>query len=145
MFRGRFPHTIDGKGRLSIPAKYREVLAAQEERTLLLLELDNCITAFPEKEWQKIEARLYERGALRPEVRDYLRTVYSSATETEVDAAGRILIPPSFRETVGLVRDVVIVGAMNRFEIWAKDRWEHFVRSTVGQREEIMDKLAEYL
>jgi transcriptional regulator MraZ len=145
MFRGRFPHTMDGKGRLSIPAKYREVLAAQEERVLLLLELDNCITAIPEKEWQKFEAKLSERGPMRPEVREYLRTVYSSAIETEVDGAGRILVPPSFRETVGLARDVVIVGVMNRFEIWAKDRWEHFVRSKVGQREEIMDKLAEYL
>jgi len=145
MFHGRFPHTIDDKGRLSIPAKFRDVLARQEERALFLLELDHCITAFPHQEWQQIEAKILERGALRPEVREFLRTVYSGAAETEVDRSGRILIPQAFRETVGLVRDAMIVGVMNRFEIWSKDRWEHLLRSKVGQREEIMDKLAEYL
>jgi MraZ protein len=71
--------------------------------------------------------------------------VYSGAVETEVDRAGRILIPQAFRETAGLTRDVMIVGTMNRFEIWSKERWEHQQRGKVGQREEIMDKLAEYL
>ena len=145
MFHGRYPHTIDEKGRLSIPAKLREVLARQEERALLLLELDNCITAFPYQEWQQVEAKILARGALRPEVREFLRTVYSGAAETEVDRSGRILIPQAFRETVGLTREVMIVGVMNRFEIWPRDRWEHLLRSKVGQREEIMDKLAEYL
>ena len=145
MFHGRFPHTIDGKGRLSIPAKFREALAAQEERTVFLLESDDYITSFPHHEWQQLEAKIRERGALRPEVREFLRTVYSGAVETEVDRSGRILIPQAFRETAGLTRDVTIVGTMNRFEIWSKERWEHQQRRKVGQREEIMDKLAEYL
>lgn len=145
MFHGRFPHTIDEKGRLSIPAKFREVLAKRKERSLFLLELDNCITAFPHKEWQQIEDKIHQRGALRREIRDWLRTVYSGAAETEVDGSGRILVPQAFRETVGLTRDVMIVGVMNRFEIWGRDRWEHLLRSKVGQREEIMDKLAEYI
>jgi len=145
MFHGRFPHTIDAKGRLSIPAKFREALAAQEERTVYLLESDDYLTAFPHHEWQQLEARIRERGTLRPEVREFLRTVYSGAIESEVDRSGRILIPQAFRETAGLTRDVMIVGTMNRFEIWSKERWEHQQRSKVGQREEIMDKLAEYL
>ena len=145
MFHGRFPHTIDGKGRLSIPARFREALAAREERTVYLLESDDYLTAFPPHEWQQLEAKIHERGTLRPEVREFLRIVYSGAVETEVDRSGRILIPQTFRETAGLTRDVMIVGTMNRFEIWSVERWEHQQRSKVGQREEIMDKLAEYL
>ena len=145
MFRGRFPHSIDEKGRLSIPARFREVLARQQERALLLLELDNCITAFPHHVWQEIEAKILEKGPLRREVRDWLRAVYSSATETDVDGAGRILIPQTSRESVGLGREVMIVGIGNSFEIWARERWEHLLRGTVGQREAIMDKLAELM
>jgi MraZ protein len=145
MFRGRFPHTIDDKGRLSIPARFREVLARQQERGLLLIELDNCLSAFPQQVWQEIEAKILEKGPLRREVREWLRTVYSSATETEVDGAGRILIPQAPRESVGLGREVMIVGIGNSFEIWARDRWDHVLRSAVGQREAIMDKLAELM
>jgi MraZ protein len=145
MFQGRFPHTIDAKGRLSIPARFREALAAREQRTLYLLESDDYLTAFPPHEWQQMEAKIRERGTLRPEVRVFLRNVYSGAVETEVDRSGRILIPQAFRETAGLTRDVMIVGTMNRFEIWSKERWEHQQRGRVGQREEMMDNLAEYL
>ena len=144
-FRGRFPHTIDDKGRLSIPARFREVLARQEERLLFLIESDDCITAFPEQEWQQIEAKILEKGSMRAEAREFLRTVYSGAVETEVDGSGRILIPQAFREAVGLSRDAMIVGVMNRFEIWNRDQFEHLLRSKAGQREGIMDKLAEYL
>ncbi len=145
VFRGRFHHTIDTKGRLSIPAKFREVLARQEENLLFLLESDECLTAFPHQEWQQLEARILEKGPLRAEAREFLRTVYSGAVETEVDRAGRILIPQALRDSVALSRDVMIVGVMNRFEIWSRDRWEHMLRSKVGQREEMMDRLAGYL
>lgn len=144
-FRGRYLHTIDDKGRLSIPAKFREVLAREDERILFLFESDNCLTAFPDQEWQRVEAKIEEKGSMRAEAREFLRTVYSGGVEAEVDGAGRILIPQALRESVGLAREVMIVGVMNRFEIWDREQFALLLRSRFGQREGIMDRLADYL
>ena len=123
MFRGRYEHTIDPKGRLIIPARYREELTARHIDTLILSEGDQCIWAFPLDAWEQLEERLRQHPQLSPERRNVVRVMVASAKECPVDRAGRTLIPPELREFAGLKRDVMIAGALDWFEIWSRDRW----------------------
>ncbi len=122
MFRGQFTHGIDDKGRLSIPAKFREAL--REEKTLVLTSAESYLTVYPLSEWRAIEDRLRANPKFKREQRDYLRFVYSSAEDVDLDSQGRILIPQSLRQRAGIGRDVVIIGMMDTIEIWDKARWE---------------------
>ncbi len=122
MFRGQFAHGIDEKGRLSIPAKFREAL--REEKTLVLTSAESYLTVYPLSEWRAIEDRLRANPKFKREQRDYLRFVYSSAEDVDLDSQGRILIPQSLRQRAGIGRDVVIIGMMDTIEIWDKARWE---------------------
>jgi MraZ protein len=133
VFRGRFPHTIDGKGRLSIPAKFREELAARSTETLVLTEGDHCIVAYPMDEWERFEDRLRQQPQLSPEMRSFIRIAVASAKDCPVDRAGRTLVPPDLREFAGLSKDVMIVGALSKFEIWNRERWnDHYQRARVS-------------
>jgi MraZ protein len=122
MFRGRFEHTIDSKGRLSIPAKFREALG--EEKTLVLTSFDNYLTAFPLSAWRAIEDRIRANPTFKQDTRDFLRHIYSSAEDVEIDPQGRVLLPQPLRQRVGIGREVVIIGVMDQVEIWDKVRWE---------------------
>jgi transcriptional regulator MraZ len=143
VFRGRYEHTIDGKGRLSIPSRYREELASRDVGTLILSEADHCIWAFPFDEWERLEERLRQHPQLSPERRNVVRVLVASAKECPVDRAGRTLVPPELREFAGLKKDVVIAGALEGFEIWSRDRWiEHRQTLRVGF-DEMTRKLSE--
>ncbi len=120
-FRGQFEHAIDDKGRLSIPAKFREALG--KEKTLVLTSSDGYIIAFPMKEWRAIEGRIRSNPTFVRERRDFLRYVYSSAEDVAIDPQGRILVSQALRQRVGITREVVIIGVMNEIEIWDKGRW----------------------
>jgi MraZ protein len=140
MFRGQYEHAIDDKGRLSIPAKLREVL--KKEKTLVLTSFDAYITAFPMKAWRVIEGRIRSNPTFKRDMRDFLRLVYSSAEDVEIDPQGRILIPQALRQRAGITREVVILGVMDQIEIWDKARWEAKV-STAPSSEELSAKLGE--
>lgn len=136
MFRGRFPHTIDGKGRLSIPAKFREELAARGTETLVLTEGDHCVVAYPMDEWERFEDRLRQQPQLSPEMRAFLRVAVASAKDCPVDRAGRTLVPPELRDFAALAKDVMIVGALSKFEIWNRERWnDQYQRARVAYDE----------
>ncbi|HTX53677.1 MAG TPA: division/cell wall cluster transcriptional repressor MraZ [Candidatus Baltobacteraceae bacterium] len=122
MFRGQFTHAIDEKGRLSIPAKFREAL--REEKTLVLTSAESYLTVYPLGEWRAIEDRLRANPKFKREQRDFLRFVYSSAEDVDLDGQGRILIPQGLRQRAGIGRDVIIIGMMDTIEIWDKARWE---------------------
>ena len=98
VFRGRFEHTIDGKGRLSIPSKFRETLSVRGENELILTDFDSCLTAYPRDEWRELEEKMKKLSMIQKDVRNFLRLFYSSATEAPLDSQGRILIPPQMRE-----------------------------------------------
>jgi MraZ protein len=140
MFRGQYEHSIDEKGRLSIPAKFREIL--KKERTLVLTSFDGYITAFPMKTWRVIEERLRSNPTFKRDMRDFLRLIYSSAEDAGIDLQGRILIPQALRQRAGITREVVILGVMDQIEIWDKARWEDKVTSA-PPREELAVKLGE--
>lgn len=142
MFRGRYFHTVDPKGRLSIPAKFREVLRERYDDKLIVANIDSCLVAYPEEEWARLEEKALQIGHLNRDMRYLMRVFFSSGVECPVDRAGRILLPPSSREYAGLAKDAVLVGAVNKFEIWGRQRWDDFMQRTGGSFDEIADKLA---
>jgi MraZ protein len=140
MFRGQFEHAIDEKGRLSIPAKFREAL--REEKSLVLTNSDGYLTAYPLTEWRALEDRLRANPRLKRDLRDYLRLVYSTAEDVAMDGQGRILVPQTLRQRAGITRDVVIIGVMDQIEIWDRARWEAKV-AAAPSTEELTAKLGE--
>lgn|SRR3990170_7864250 len=143
MFRGRYEHSIDGKGRLSIPSRFREALARRRQKVLILTHFDSCVAAYPLDEWRQLEERIRKQSTLQKDIRAFLRLFYSGATETAVDGQGRILIPPPLREKAGLAREVMIVGVLNKIEIWSKARWEEFLAGSPVTFEDVAARLAE--
>lgn len=143
VFRGRFEHAIDEKGRLSIPSKFREILSARGENELVLTDFDSCLAAYPKEEWRELEEKMKRLSTMQKDVRNFLRLFYSSATEVPLDSQGRILIPPQMRERAQLGREVILLGLLNKIEIWDKKSWEGFVAQSAGTFEEIASKLVE--
>ncbi len=124
MFRGRFEHTIDSKGRLSIPSRFRDMLAERYDSRLVITTFDGCLSVYPYAEWKRFEEKLSALPEFKKGTRDILRYFYSSATDCAIDKLGRILVPQSLRDFGKLEKDVVIVGAFKRMEIWSKLKWD---------------------
>jgi len=130
MFRGRYQHTIDPKGRLSVPSKYRDVLARYEAPTLVVVPNEQSLEVHPLPEWERIEARINDQSSMfNAEIRRLGRLYISRAKEVDLDGAGRILLPPDSRTQSGLARDVTLLGVgRNFFEIWDRKRFEEYER-----------------
>ncbi len=125
MFRGRFEHAIDGKGRVSLPARYREALTALRDDQLVLTTSDEpCLRAYTRQAWREFEDKLAQRPSLDPRVRRVTRHYVGNAQECQVDSMGRVLIPAPLREYAGVNRDAVFVGQVRFIEIWSKERWQ---------------------
>lgn len=123
-FRGRYTHTIDSKGRVSIPAKFREVLNGRGQVTFMITnELDPCLVAYPLEEWYELERRLQSLPNFVPEAVQFRRFFLSGAQECTLDRQGRILIPSSLREHAQLEREALFVGLIEKFEIWSPKLW----------------------
>ena len=125
MFRGSFEHTVDAKGRVSVPSKFRDLIADRYDgRMVMTMDFDQCLTVYPLEEWEKLEEKIRTLPVMKQEVKDFMRFLFSSATECELDKQGRILIPPSHRERAGIAKNVLVVGIMNKIEIWDAKAWE---------------------
>ncbi len=132
MFRGRFEHIVDSKGRVSIPARFRELLAEKYDDRLILTNFDRCLVAYPYEEWRVLEERVGSLSMVKKEVKAFQRFFISGATECPIDKLGRILVPPTLRDYAQLGRNVVFAGMLRKFEIWSKERWlEEIKRSEV--------------
>lgn len=124
MFRGVNPLSLDAKGRLAIPTRYREALAARCDGTVVVtVDTDHCLLIYPLPDWLEIERQLMRLPALNPSVRKIQRLLVGHAQECEIDGSGRILVPPALREFAGLERRSVLVGQGNKFELWDEARW----------------------
>ena len=143
MFSGRYEYTIDDKGRLSIPSKFREILSANFDMKLILTNLDGCIAAYPDREWADVQQRIADSGALKKEARSFLRFFFSGASECSIDRLGRILIPQSLRSYGGIRKNVVIVGMNKKIEIWAEEAWAEIVKEATSDREKMVDIASE--
>ena len=143
MFRGRYEHTIDGKGRVSIPSHFREVLGSNySEEMFVLTNYDQCLVAYPKEEWMHLERKISALPQLKREVKAFQRYFISGATECPLDRQGRILVPPSLREYADLQKDVMVVGMIRKIEIWSKNRWNDIFAYSEKSIEEIGDVLA---
>jgi len=125
MFLGRFQHTIDAKGRLSIPVRFREILREKYEETLVVTaDIDQCLVAYPTEEWRSFVDRTKQVPNMQKEVKEFMRFSYSRADECPLDKQGRILISPGLRELASLRKQVVVIGVDSKFELWNPERWE---------------------
>ncbi|PLX38949.1 MAG: division/cell wall cluster transcriptional repressor MraZ [Deltaproteobacteria bacterium] len=144
MFRGTFKHTIDGKGRLSIPSKYRELLETRYELPLYVTLQEDHLIVFPADEWRVFEAKFNEVSVFDNKLRMLQRHFYSMAHDVTVDKAGRILLPQTLREQSGLDKNVLICGMVNTFEIWDPERYEKSYDSFVKNSGESFAAAREY-
>ncbi len=146
MFRGKFKHNIDNKGRFSLPSKFREVLRVKYgSENLVITNYPDCLVAYPIEEWQKIEEKLLSLPWDVPEVRQYVRYFLGSAEECQPDRQGRILLPQSLREEIKLEKEVILLGMLNHFEIWNPKDLEERFRETKNNFNQIMQIINPYL
>jgi len=124
MFKGRFEHLIDSKGRLSIPSKFRETLNERYDSRLVVTTYDSCLIAYPLAEWQKLEEKISQLPEFKKDTKAFLRFFYSSATDCAIDKLGRILLPQTLRDYAKLDKDVILIGAFRHMEIWSKPLWD---------------------
>jgi MraZ protein len=144
MFRGRYEHTIDAKGRTSLPVRYRDVLDASGERRIVLTSaLDPCLVAYAMPEWAAFEERLGKLPQFDRAVQRVKRLYVSGAVECEVDDSGRILVPPTLRDHARLAKDVVWAGMGRYAELWDQDAWRANFDTTDADRRDISSRLAE--
>jgi MraZ protein len=147
VFRGRYEHAIDAKGRTSLPSRFREVLAATGEvRLVITTGLDACLVAYPMGEWLSFEERLSALPQFDPSVAMLRRIYVSGAVECDVDKMGRVLVPQTLREHAHLQRDALWAGMGRHIELWAKDRFESMRSEALAdgdKRVEMARRLAE--
>jgi MraZ protein len=143
MFRGRFYHTIDPKGRVSIPSKFRDALEEEYgEKRLVVVPNDHCLEVHPFKEWERIEDKVKALPQMDPDIQKFNRLYISRAQDVAVDGQGRIQVPSDFREPAGLRKDVVLVGGVGKFEIWNKERFEEYDRTNQPELPSLFEKIS---
>ncbi len=142
MFYGEYLHSIDRKGRLILPAKFREVAKGNFiEKFFVTRGLDKCLFMFAEEEWRAQEAKFKSITFTKQQARTFNRLYFSGAVEVLPDKQGRILLPQYLKDFAEIKKDVMIVGVSNRIEIWAKNKWEEFYGTSRQSFEEIAEKL----
>lgn len=121
MFMSEYNHTIDPKGRLIIPSKFREKLG---DEFVVSKGMDGCLFVYANDDWNEFEKKLTSLPLINKDARKFARFFLAGAAEVEVDKQGRILLPAALREFAELTKDVVLVGVGSRIEIWSKEKWE---------------------
>jgi len=138
MFMGEFHHTLDNKGRLIFPAKFREELG---ERFIATKGLDNCLFVYGQAEWAILEEKLKQLPMTKPEARAFMRFFFAGAAELTWDKQGRVLLPANLREYARLEKDVVVIGVATRIEIWSKEAWDAYNERVSPEVTEIAETL----
>ncbi|CAM2828254.1 division/cell wall cluster transcriptional repressor MraZ [Paenibacillus sediminis] len=141
MFMGEFQHSIDEKGRMIIPAKFRELLGTS---FVVTRGLDQCLFIYPLEEWAVLEQKLKTLPLMKSDARAFTRFFFSGATECEWDKQGRVNLPANLRQYAKLEKDCVVLGVSNRVEIWSKDIWEHYFQQSEDTFNEIAEKLVDF-
>lgn len=136
MFMGEYNHTIDAKGRLIVPSKFREQLG---DEFVVTKGLDGCLFVYDNTEWKTLEEKLHDLPLTNTNARKFSRFFLAGATNCEVDKQGRILIPTILREFAGLEKDVVLAGVGSRIEIWDKATWTE--KNAYDDMEEIAENM----
>ena len=138
MFLGEYQHSLDSKGRIIVPSKFREELGISFIATK---GLDNCLFLYPMDEWKTIEAKLRALPFTRADVRSFARFFFSGASELEIDKQGRILLPSNLRDYAMIEKELVIIGVGSRVEIWANEKWAQYNQAAELSYEVIAENL----
>lgn len=144
MFRGSSTHTIDAKGRIIIPARFRDTIKAGGEYGVMVAQMDNCLNAYPYEKWRGIEDSILAQSRRSESMRRFRRFFVGGAYDCVCDKQDRILIPPFHREYAGLQKEVILVGVLDHFEIWSKENFE-LDRKTLAEdqmREDVREEIA---
>ena len=140
MLIGEFIHRIDSKKRLAIPAKFRKEIG---KKAIVTKGLDQCLAIYPVMEWEEVAEALAKLPVGKSENRNFVRDIFSGATDVEIDALGRILIPEYLKNFADLKDKVVIVGVYKRLEIWNENRWNEYKSAVKKQTDILAEKLGE--
>ncbi len=141
MFMGEYQHSIDEKGRIIIPSKFRESLGTTFIATR---GLDNCLFVYPMSEWSVLEQKLKSLPLMKSDARAFTRFFFSGATECELDKQGRVNIPGHLRDYAKLDKDCMVLGVSSRVEIWSKQTWEGYYEQSEQTFNEIAEKLVDF-
>jgi MraZ protein len=144
MFRGSFFHTIDPKGRIIIPAKFRDVIKAQESNGVMISKIDGGLVAYTYDEWRNIESRILSLAEKSENMRRFRRVFIGGAFECACDKQDRILIPQNLRQYAELEKEIVLVGVLDHFEIWSRQSWdkENIHLEKDMKKEEVRNEIA---
>ncbi len=137
MFIGEYRHTIDTKGRLIVPAKFRELLG---DEFVITRGLDGCLFVYPKEEWEAIEVKYREVSQFSKDARKFARFFFAGAAACEADKQGRILLPAVLREFAGIEKEIVLAGVVSHIEIWSKERWQ--AESSYDDMDEVAEHMA---
>jgi len=130
VFKGSYRYKIDPKGRLPVPAAFRRQLKDAGVQALVVTLLDQCLAAYPPGEWARLETQLAALPAFSRPIKTLSRLLASRAADCDLDSQGRILLPPALRQAAGLAREAVLVGVLNRIEVWSPEAWDGFLRES---------------
>ena len=144
MFRGSSFHTIDAKGRIIIPARFRDVIRSGDGNGLMISKMDTALVAYLPAEWHKIESKILTLAEKSPGMRRFRRVFIGGAFECSCDKQDRILIPPTLRQYAELTREIVLVGVLDHFEVWSRAKWkqENITLEKDMQNEEVRNEIA---
>jgi len=140
MFLGEYQHSLDAKGRIIVPSRFREELG---EKFIATKGLDNCLFLYPMDEWKTIEEKLRTLPFTRADVRSFARFFFSGAAELEIDKQGRILLPPNLRDYADIEKELFIIGVGSRVEIWSGEKWAEYNRTAEASYEAIAENLVD--
>jgi MraZ protein len=140
MFTGEYKHTMDDKGRLTMPSKFREPLG---DWLMVTKGLDGCLFVYTKEEWTVLEEKLKKLPFTNSNARAFARFIFGGAAESELDKQGRILLSGHLREYAGINKDVIIVGVGTRIEIWSTENWEVYNKKTEDSYEELAEKMVD--
>jgi MraZ protein len=138
LFLGEYQHSIDEKGRVIMPARFREQLGST---FIITRGLDGCLFVYPHEEWLKLSNEVQNLPLARKDARAFSRLLFSGAVEGECDKQGRVSLPNVLREFARIQKDVVIIGVSSRLEIWAAEAWAEMNADVAGKFEELAEKL----
>ncbi|MDQ0231279.1 division/cell wall cluster transcriptional repressor MraZ [Metabacillus malikii] len=141
MFMGEYHHTIDIKGRMIVPSKFREGLG---DSFVLTRGLDQCLFGYPMSEWRIIEEKLKALPLTKKDARAFTRFFFSGAIECELDKQGRINIATPLLQYAKIEKECVVIGVSNRIELWSKSTWESYVSEQEDSFEEIAENMIDF-
>ena len=141
MFKGEFSHTIDAKGRIIIPAKYREALGL---KCVISKGRDGALNIYTNETWEKFDEKFSQMPQSDPKIRRYIRDFYGNASDLEPDNNGRVMIPQKLKDYAGLKKDVITVGAFDHLEIWDAETYNSYIENDSFSDEETAEVLAAY-